>query len=1387
MKLLRVFPALAALVLSGLMQPAQIQPVHAQSSPTNSHGNGLINEQQRRQEQDQQYLKEHTDRSGKIDPTLMQRGIAQTKQMHIAAGISVQKKTGASTPSLAAPLASSVTGVQWTQVGPAPLRIDAEQNFQGSGPDSGQVTDIAIDPRNSTDSTIYIASNDGGIWKSTDGGSTWQPKTDFMPSLSMGAVALDPSNPSIVYAGTGNAFNNGFFLGVGIYKSTDGGDTWTVLGGSTLKGKSIRRIVVTASGILLVATGSGLFRSVDGGLNFGSNSPLFNNGTAVLSGSIDDLKLDTTTAGTVYATAAGQGLFVSTDSGATFSTTKLFSSANLTGLTTPSLGYLSFAQSTTPNNQTMYVSVQTPSTCSKDTNGNFIAGAICAQVYRSTNGGTSWTDTGGAEARSLENGGCQCGYDQTIGVDPQDATRVYIGYQELYLSTDSGGTFGTPAVSRNQVHWDHHAVVFSPQPHWGGGGAPTRVYVGTDGGIADSSNGGTNWSNLNEGIATNLFRGIDIGRGSTANNGYSYGGTQDTGVIEHRPAFTGADWHLGIDGDGGPVATDPCNASHTTSTDDGGYVQTTDAGATWGGGTGFPAKSSVGVVAFDPNCGVAYAANYSGTGGNTVQLFQSIDNGATWSAMHSFSTAGNAITAFGTDKLDSNTLWLGFNDGTVQRTANALLGATSTWTSMTIPGAPGAPVGGIALDPSNTAQAVVGYTGFCGFSCPAGTSTLHAFMTSNNGTNWTDVSGSNADATKNLPDLPLHSVVIDPGTTPHTIIVSSDAAVMRSADNGSTWQVLGFGLPTVDATSLQIDPSASPSLLRIGTYGRSVFELTAATGPLLAVNANLAFGTVPVGGNATSIMQLFNVGSTDLHISSIGRVSGSTDFSIISGPATPVTLTPGEELDYTVQFAPTVVGNEQASFQINSDDPNHPAYTVNASGTGGGPKMAVSGSLAFGTVARGTTATRDITVFDTGNAPLTISSVAFDLGSDGSFSVLGPSTPQTIAVGDHISFTVQFAPPSMSTGALRTGTLRIKGFDALFPSLTVPDATVAASGTPGVPVAGVSSTALQFGNVAVDDRTTPYYSDQTLTISNQASCALCTLNVNALTITGPNASEFSLQTPPSPPITVGAGNTLTLTIRFNPIAGGVRNATLTISTDDPVNPTFTVSLTGTGLLPGISSAPSPLIFGPTVFDPVCSPTCGANANEVITNNGQTELILDALTFTGAAFSGPGPTVPPSRVPLGNSYTEVVTFHPTGAPARKVSGNLHVQDNVNGEGPIVSQDIPLCGESVGRGIRVLVKDNSGNTVSNVNKLSLQSHGITNPINVNLKDAALTTINPPTSCQQIQFHYENQTLQATGSAANPGSYYSLTATVGSKHATLSFTLGLNEFKQITLTVQ
>jgi hypothetical protein len=429
-----------------------------------------------------------------------------------------------------------------------------------------------------------------------------------------------------------------------------------------------------------------------------------------------------------------------------------------------------------------------------------------------------------------------------------------------------------------------------------------------------------------------------------------------------------------------------------------------------------------------------------------------------------------------------------------------------------------------------------------------------------------------------------------------------------------------------------------------------------------------------------------------------------------------------------------------------------------------------------------------VTITNTGPAQLTINNVAMLGGSDPAFTVLpNPGVPQTLQPSDSIVYTVRFAPPASSNATPRTGTLRISSDDPDQPTVDL-----AASGIPGVPHGSLDTSSIDFGGVPVDNRTTPHQIDRIVTVTNQSSCVLCDLTITSLVFSGPNAGDFSVVGAPATPFTIGAGNHIELAVRFNPPLGGARSATLTINSDDPANPSQAVALSGEGLLPAIAAAPAALTFGPTVYDPNCGIFCGQTQTETFTNTGQAELIADLVGFSGSpAFSGPGASVPPDRFAQGTSLSEPVTFRPT-APARKVTGTLTLRDSLPFDGvPVgsltVERQVPLCGEAVGRGVRVLVEDNAGFPVTTPIDVRLHSVGTSPNVNVNVKNLSLQTINPPTSCQTIRFQYENQKLPATEQDHPSSSYYTLDVSAGgNRSATITFVLPPNGFREIVMTI-
>jgi hypothetical protein len=752
-------------------------------------------------------LRYHQDEHGKVRDDLYRGSVAAHRLLKVDRGTAT------------APLL-------WQQIGPMPLAVSAQLQGNGQlpGPNAGAAMDLAIDPTGTADSVVYAIFNDGGVWKTTNAGAMWTTTTDSLATLSFGALALDPSNSVIVYAGTGNIYNNGYFQGVGIYQSLDSGNTWTLTSGSgVFNGIGINKIVMPASGVLLVATQHGLFRSSDSGNTY---APIDVAGYA--GQYITDLDLQGGGNNpTIWASVNGIGIVSSTDQGRTFPAANNLWGTGHSGAPPAGYGYVSMAASSDGN--TLYASAALHS------------GLSTIGVWASTNAGQSWTDItanivtpGILPWRQVAN--CQAGYDQTMAVDPTNPQRVYLGCQDLWQSSDGGSTwkdvtwtYANGLPSKELLHVDHHAFLFSPPSHRVAN-QPVGLWVGTDGGVWHSVDNAATWVGVNATIATNLFRGIDTGRGS-GSNVWTYGGMQDTGIAAMSTALPSTQWTGYGPGDGGPIAVNPINPQIAYGQV---YLDNGFGAFPWpyttsnGGNESYPGSkvSCLGTYAiFLPNVAPAItttgAAFYAAECNGVPQLLVSTDIGKTFAvaATASFPPMPAMIGDLATGPADPAAIWMGLVNGNViwgRVTNNRWAG----YTVYTIPDAIGSQTANLALHPQSSGVLMAVFAGYSGQITPP---SRHVFLSTTGGVTWQDVSGTVQGQL--IPDMPIYAAVFDPNSNPAALIVASDLGVLRSLDNGTTWQALGAGFPNVHATSLAIDSTVKPSLLKAGTFGRSAWQL----------------------------------------------------------------------------------------------------------------------------------------------------------------------------------------------------------------------------------------------------------------------------------------------------------------------------------------------------------------------------------------------------------------------------------------------------------------------------------------------------------------------------------------------------------------------------------
>ena len=1063
----------------------------------------------------------------------------------------------------------SIVGTVWTVRGPSPISDGGQRN-------NGMTTAIAINPNDGK--VIYIGTADGGVWKTRDGGTTWRPLFDRQVSLSIGepmALAIDPNDTDTIYAGTSGRFQVTHQQPLGLFKSTDGGASWMWLGsgypaGNTgnanrFIGDSINAIIVDPadSRIIYLASSTGVYRSTDAGQNWrlGANS----------GGDVRSLVLDRTSpanARILYAGISGNGVIRSTNGGQNWNqilsaaTPAVANALAAVPGTTMSQVMLDLAPPTSPpaagGIQVLYVAIAgagPPNVNFPDPLG----------LFMSTNQGGAWTQRAAAGMP----GTTYSGYTLAIAVDPAspgDGANdiIYLGTSSQARSTNSGASF----TGMGGLHADTHAWAFFRPPAPAG----TIVYCGNDGGISRSTDGGNTWTPLNAGgLQTALFYNIDIKPDATAS--ITVGALQDnrielsTGPPGWTTAVGGDGWDAEYDGTTPRqlFATTNSNARPQTrvfrSTDDGGSW--TDV-TPWGN-TGPESGFYLATLAADPSgAGIVYAAS-------NRNLWQTRDGGNSWRKIGAFT--GGFITATASVAPTNGNNVVVANGSQVSVSTNALA-ATGVTFNLT-PNLAGRTVLRAAFDPNDPTVIYAVLGGFAGGGTPG-----HVFRTTIGATAWTDISPGF--------DVPFTALALDGAETPTTIYVGCDLGVLRSVDRGATWYVLDdLHFPRVPVTDLVIGRGSN--IMRAATYGRGVFEFARPDWPTIAVNpeAGLDFGVI-CDGPAYLTLHVYNVGSGDLVINSVQRLTGSTGFKVLPNPGTPLIIRRGEDVSFTVQFLPTTPSSlEKATIRIVSNDPAAPVVDLFATGTGGTAALetVIADGGDFGAVCLGSFGDRDLIISNRGPCALRVLSIT---SSSPGFIPPGVHRyPLVVGGGDAIEVPIRFQPTARGHA---WGTLTIVSNDPKSP------ARVNVSGDAPPPRLSVSiADKGDFGDTCLES-----FQDLMLTLSNSGYCPLTISGITS------SSGDFIVPEVLNYPLVVAPGDDLELSLRFQPTHLGPASATITITSDDPASPA-TLNVSG--------DAPSGklTITGTTDFGGV---TLGERALQTLSicNTGECDLNVTRVAF-----------------------------------------------------------------------------------------------------------------------------------------------------------------------------
>ncbi len=794
---------------------------------------------------------------------------------------------------LAAPIGPQTNAAAWTPLGPGNI--------------GGRTRALLVHPQDAN--IIYSAGVSGGIWKTTNGGQTWTPVGDALATLAIGAMVFEPGNPNTIYAGTGEGVilveqdTVGDFRGAGIFKTTDAGATWTRIE-STRNSNFyyVNDIVIspTDKNRLYAATRTGVWRSADGGGSWTRTLDPKNLDDDTVLGGCFDLAIRTDKQTDFLFASCGTfepaTIYRNTDAGGAGAWTAVLSEEGM--------GRTSLA--ITPSNQDIVYAMASSIELDEYELGLYA-------VFRSTAGGEK--DTWTARVRNtdatklnrllLSNPltstytDCQTfftdefysqgWYDNVIAVDPVDPERVWAGGIDLFRSDDGGANWGiashwwadSPGGPRGVpqfVHADQHVIVFHPQYD---GASNQMMFVGNDGGIFRTenaragvatgktatcrpSNTTVTWKSLNNGFGITQFY-----HGSVSSDGKSYfGGTQDNGTLLGTDEKGVNAWREINGGDGGYTAFDfttPTTlfAAFTELS----FVKSTDGGSTFGSAISYLDDDALFIapLAMDPS-----DPQRLWTGGNFI--WRTTNGAGIWSRGSSLTAGSSQVSAIAIAPADSNRMLAGMPDGFIHRQENALTATATTQWPVVQPRR--GYVSSLAFDPNNRDIAYATYSTFGG---------AHVWRTIDGGRSWNalDAAGTNA-----LPDVPVHSIAIDPSNTSR-LYIGTDVGVFVSNNGGANWAVEDTGFPNVITETLQMHVTNGVTQLYAFTHGRGVWRVTvnnsgcsyglspATAGvPVAGSNGTVAVTAQPGGCNWTTTSN-----ASWLKVQGSGSANGTASFT----------------------------------------------------------------------------------------------------------------------------------------------------------------------------------------------------------------------------------------------------------------------------------------------------------------------------------------------------------------------------------------------------------------------------------------------------------------------------------------------------------------------------